>query len=469
MVLTAQVGIDAAAVTLVVASPTPGGWFTARGRRRLVLNSGRAIARDGQLGPGMLALLDETCARLQTAAFGVGAGSVTTSVASSLRVAEDLEQLLAIVADRLGGPVTVLTEEQEARALLLAARATIGPPPVRGASIPVGAGPAEVVLALDADRIASIRDVGTGVPERVATDGGVRGLLPTERVDPFHPSVRGHVERHAQALAARLPVRTGWPVVTGEGPRALARTLLARRRGARRSVAAGGLHATRGEVASIVHELAAAGPTARLLLPAIAPDEVDLVAVTATLLTQVLTRLGATGARFSDVEVLDGLIAGALERPVPVDPDEVRAGGLEDLAALGGFPAPRMEAFARHAVTLLEAEHHPAVVDPAERALLDLAARLVMLPPERCDQVRASGIRGVDPMDLATALEVATVAGMARTGPARRRRDGLAALLVAAQRHPDAATGSSGSGPRPGTPSEVVTDGTGIARLVSRP
>jgi exopolyphosphatase/pppGpp-phosphohydrolase len=300
---TAVVEVGTASLRVVVAEPTDGGGVRVLAEHRVVLGLQRAVRRDGHLGEGLLQLVEETARRLREVGFRAGADLTVGYVAAGLADATDLEELCRRTAAAIRGEVTVATTEQEARALADAVlRATTVVLP-------------SVLLDLGDHELRAIDLGDDGRPGPVAaTRAGTRDLLPTGAVDPYHPAVRGRLRGRLEDLLAELPVQpqaVTWPVVTGRIVDALGRAVETRRRsGPPRDQV--GLRIPRGELDAFERELTMAGQTHRMLLPAIDPAEVDLVALAVVLATAVVDRLGAEGIVVSSGRALDGWVLRSL-------------------------------------------------------------------------------------------------------------------------------------------------------------
>jgi exopolyphosphatase/pppGpp-phosphohydrolase len=300
---TAVVEVGTASLRVVVAEPTDGGGVRVLAEHRVVLGLQRAVRRDGHLGEGLLQLVEETARRLREVGFRAGADRTVGYVAAGLTDATDLEELRARTAAGIRGEVTVATTDEEARVLADAVlRATT-------VTLP------SVLLDLGDHELRAIGLGRDGRPGPVAvTRAGARDLLPTGAVDPYHPAVRGRLRWRLEDLLAELPTQpetVAWPVVTGRVVEALGRAVEVRRRpGTPRSDA--GLRLPRGELDAFERELTMAGQTHRMLLPAIDPAEVDVVAIAVVLTTAVVDHLGAEGVVVSSGRALDGWVLRSL-------------------------------------------------------------------------------------------------------------------------------------------------------------
>jgi exopolyphosphatase / guanosine-5'-triphosphate,3'-diphosphate pyrophosphatase len=306
---TAVVEVGTASLRVVVAEPTDGGGVRVHAEHRVVLGLQRAVRRDGHLGEGLLQLVEETARRLREVGFRAGASVTVGCLAAGLAEAADLEELRRRTALALRGEVTVATPDEEARLLAAAV--------LRGTAVTLPS----VLLDLGDHELRAIGLGRDGVAGPVAaTRAGTRDLLPVGAVDPYHPAVRGRLRWRLEELLAELPAppqAVAWPVVTGRVVDALGRAIAIRRRsGGRLSV--GGLRISRAELDAFERELTMAGQTQRMLLPAIDPAEVDLVALAVVLAEAIVDRLGAEGVVVSSGRTLDGWVLRALEAPAVV-------------------------------------------------------------------------------------------------------------------------------------------------------
>ena len=246
----AVIEIGGTTTRAVVADPAPGGGLTLRLDRRIVLRLRQAVDRDGAVGEGLRLLLVETVRRLQAECFRAGVARPHVVAAADLAGAGDLGDLLASLRRAVAGPIEVRSSLDEA-SLLLQDVALDG----------------DVAVAEVGDRTARFVQRVAGaitVEHRAGPLDVARALGRRElRLDP------------APALDEVRALRTCRAVVTGPVPAAVVRALWARNgRGAR---GPDRCEVTTAALAALERELLALTPTQRLLLPAVAPEEVDLV------------------------------------------------------------------------------------------------------------------------------------------------------------------------------------------------
>lgn len=243
----AVIEIGGTTTRAVVAEPAPDARLAIRLDRRIVLRLQQAVDRDGSIGEGLRLLVTETVVRLQAECFRAGVPRPALVVAADLLAAGDLDDLVGAVHRRTGEPVTVRSDLDEA-ALLLAGAAVDG----------------DVVVAAVGDR--AVRFVER-VGDTVAVTGGAG------------PAAVGGARRPRHAPPRRLdgvrPLTGQSPVVTGPVTTAVVRALWARNGRGADGPARADVH--RDGFAALERELLALSPTQRLLLPAVAPEDVDLV------------------------------------------------------------------------------------------------------------------------------------------------------------------------------------------------
>jgi exopolyphosphatase / guanosine-5'-triphosphate,3'-diphosphate pyrophosphatase len=390
-----EVGTDA--LRAVVADAAPGGWYRVHAEHRVLLGLQRAIRRDGRLGAGLLDLVEETVRRLREVVFRGGATSTVGVIGAGLTEAADLDELRTRVGRVLRAVTMEAEPEEEARALVRAVRGRTDPD--------------ELTLVLDlGDHELRAVTVVDGCPTgTVSTRTGMRELLPSAAVDPFHPAVRGHVRARLRTLLDELGDVVGsarWPVVTGAAADAVARAAVARRWG-RDGPDHDGLRLSRAELAAFERELASSSQTQRLLLPAIDPVEADLASLGGVVVQALVDRLGAAGVVVSRARVHDGRILELVG--VPGALGDARDGAV---AAAGG--RAHGERAAVLVGQLFDQLAGPALC-VADRQLLVDAARLHDAGREPAvgahhrrgaAALLASGVRGCDPQ---TVVELASL------------------------------------------------------------
>jgi exopolyphosphatase/pppGpp-phosphohydrolase len=412
---TAVVEVGTAALRAVVVEPTEGGWFRVHAEHRVVLGLLRAVRRDGQLGEGLLQLLEETARRLREACFRSGADEVSGRIAAGLARAADAEELRGRTATALGVDVRLTDPADEGQGLLDAVAARTAP---RWPSVVVDLG--DVVRALRVDAAGQLAGM-------VELDEAVRDLLPAGTVDPYHPAVRGHLRARVHDLFARLPAApdpSSWPVVTGPAVDALARAMTSRRWGCVDLDHDGAL-LSRAALQAFELELTSSTVTQRMLLPAVDPAEVDLAALGVVLVQGILDRTGTDGALVSRGRAQDGLILRAM-CPHGSDAGSPPRGENRTAVRAAAIAERRPTEHAELTATIAGRLHAQAAEDGAparvdEREQLLLAARLHDARPGPAGPTTGAaallrvGLRGFGPAEL---VELATLVGATCAGPA---------------------------------------------------
>ncbi|MFA9429776.1 HD domain-containing protein [Egicoccus sp. AB-alg2] len=307
---TAVIEIGGTTTRAVVAEPTPGGWYRTHLDRRIVLRLQRAVARDGVVGEGLRLLVAETLRRLRGECFRAGASRTVAVVDAAVAGAGDLHELVRTAARELGASVQVRDDHDEARLLLRVTR-------------PLHGGEAPVVVAEPGERVTRLvtRHVD-GV--RLAQVPGVVAVIG----DPACvPSTRATLVDALHGVPPRCPDGAP-PVVVGEIAEAVGRTLLQRRYGPV-TPPAERLEVGVDELALLDRELATVSPTQLLLLPAVAPEEADVIARGAAYLVALATRWNADRLVLSRDSATDGQLLEALR--LDPAPDTRRTSGVEEL------------------------------------------------------------------------------------------------------------------------------------------
>lgn len=250
----AVIEIGGTTTRAVVADPAPGGGLAIRLDRRIVLRLRQAVARDGVVGEGLRLLVVETARRLQAECFRAGVAHPHVVVAADLAGAGDLADLLAALRRCGVAPVTVRSWLDEAGLLLRD-------------------------VAVDGDvTVAEVGDRSVRFVER--TDGCVAMFRRPGPLDPM------------RTLTDVGPLAGRAPVVTGPVTASVVRAMWARQgRGQR---APDRCEVTADALVALERELLALTPTQRLLLPAVPPEEVDLVALGAGYLHALAQRWAVT-------------------------------------------------------------------------------------------------------------------------------------------------------------------------------
>jgi len=286
-------------------------------RRRSFLHLGTEVARTGGVPGDRSALAVRTVKRLHVAAEAAGADVVVAMATAALRDADNGTRLIARMERILGGPIKLLSGEEEARLCFLGQRAGVwvGSAPVLGldlggGSLEAGIGSVDTVgtvasVALGTARIRGELDTGDRLS---ANERSAIARLATERSEPITD------------MLAACPVAAERVIASGGTVRALARLAMGLHRPAPRSGSSGTPSVNQVELpAEQIHELAERLSTldldARMALPGIHARRAPLLPIGAVVFSTLVDRLGLRGLVVSEWGLREGAVLDSLSLP----------------------------------------------------------------------------------------------------------------------------------------------------------
>jgi exopolyphosphatase/guanosine-5'-triphosphate,3'-diphosphate pyrophosphatase len=286
-------------------------------RRRSFLHLGTEVARTGGVPGDRSALAVRTVKRLHVAAEDAGVDVVVAMATAALRDADNGTRLIGRLERILGGPIKLLTGEEEARLCFLGQRAGVwvGSAPVLGldlggGSLEAGIGTIDSVAAVSSVALGTARIRGEldtadrlSIAERTAI-----GALTVERAGPIADMLAGCPEAADRVIAS------------GGTVRALARLAMGLHRPAPRTGSSGAPSVNQVELpAEQLHELADRLSTldldARMALPGIQARRAPLLPIGAVVFSTLVERLGLRGLVVSEWGLREGAVLDSLSLP----------------------------------------------------------------------------------------------------------------------------------------------------------
>lgn len=281
-------------------------------KRRSFLDLGTEVARTGGVPSDRANAAVRSAHRLSLAAHEAGADLVVAMATAALRDATNGRALLKRLERTIGGPIRLLTGEEEARLCFVGQRAGVwvGPDPVLGLDLGGGSLEAAIGNATSIDSLASVA-LGTARLRGELGDSGnmtkadaswVRELV-GERSAPILAMKDAHAAPVTRLLAS------------GGTVRALARLALGLHRP--RSQGSGSVPVNQVELAAgQIHDLAgrlvSLDLDARLALPGIQARRAPLLPVGAVVLSTLVELLGMSALVVSEWGLREGAVLNAL-------------------------------------------------------------------------------------------------------------------------------------------------------------
>ncbi|MEW6583235.1 MAG: hypothetical protein AB1416_10800 [Actinomycetota bacterium] len=265
------------------------------GERATTITALRRGARDdGTLAADAVARLDACLADYGRRIRDFGADAVAAVATSAVRDAPNRDEVLAVVAGRLGAPCEVLTGDEEASLAYAGARLAVedGAPAL---VVDVGGGSTEVVYGA-----AGLMRHGVSLQL-----GSVRCTEDHLRGDPPGDAEREALARHVAAVAG--PALRDFPPGQVVGVAGTVTTLAAILLGGYDPVLVHGMRLGREEIAALTERLASVPLQERRRIPGLEPERAPVIVAGAVIVLTVLDLLGAPGLVVSERDILDGI------------------------------------------------------------------------------------------------------------------------------------------------------------------
>ncbi len=293
---------------LLVADWTPDGEIERVARERLMLRMGSELARSDEVSPELLDRSVDAVERLRAFAKEHKARELVAVATAALREASNGREVLRALEVALGGPIHLLSGEEEARIVYRAIRSRIDLGRRTQIGLDLGGGSLEIVIGRGKkilfDRTLPLgvaRMQGSIAPDDPHTNDDLRRL---------RRRIREEMAPLNDAIARFDPEGC---VAVGGTARALGRLVL-RERG-ERSASLRGLRIERSELVRIGEELSRSTHAERLERPGVIARRADLLPFGAEILASVLGQLGLPALVVSDWGLREGVLLELLDPP----------------------------------------------------------------------------------------------------------------------------------------------------------
>ena len=265
-------------------------------RRSTVTGLRRGAGADGMLAEDSLARRDECLAGYGAAAAAFGPDRVIAVGTSAVRDAPNRERVAAIVRERMGAGLTVLSGDQEARCAFAGAR--------------LGADDDGVIMVVDIGGASTelVRG-GAGGPEGAVSLklGAVRQTEAHLRSDPPAPGELAALRAEAAAMVRDALAGIGGPA-PAVGVAGTITTLAAIELGAYDPDRVHRHRLCRRTVDRVAGELAALPLEERRRVPGLEPARAGVIVAGALIASVVLEESGLDGMTVSERDLLDGVV-----------------------------------------------------------------------------------------------------------------------------------------------------------------
>jgi exopolyphosphatase/guanosine-5'-triphosphate,3'-diphosphate pyrophosphatase len=265
-------------------------------RRSTVTGLRRGAAADGALADDALVRLDDCLAGYAAAAAAFAPDRAIAVGTSAVRDAPNRDRVAAIVRERLGADLVVLSGDEEARCAFAGAR--------------LGAGGEDPVMVVDIGGASTelVRGGAAGPAGAVSLQlGAVRQTEAHLRSDPPAPAELDALRAEAAGLVRGALARIGGPA-PAVGVAGTITTLAAIELGAYDPARVHRHRLARGTVDRIAGELAALTVEERRRVPGLEPARAGVIVAGAVIAAVVLEEAGLDGMVVSERDLLDGVV-----------------------------------------------------------------------------------------------------------------------------------------------------------------
>lgn len=381
----AAIDVGTNTIRLIVAEAQADGSYRVLDDEKEVARLGRGLDSTGELDAGAMEHSATTVARMKAIASGYGVGRLRVVGTCAVREARNRGAFTALVRERAGIDLEVISAEEEAKLAFLSAAATIDLSSGPAAVMDIGGGSTEIVLS------------AAGVVERVYTVplGAVRL---TERFGGAvactagrYKDMREHVKDELRRRIGRPPLVPRVLVGTGGTVTTLASIAIHTELGPAAdglfSGSVQGREVHRWEVKHLLDFLRKMPLRERARVNGLSPDRADIIVAGLVLVAAAMKRLGADRITAHDGGIRDGLLLTMVREmrdegslpggggPGPERLDPMRS--VRRFAKACGYEhrhCTHVGALSLQIFDQLATERMDTVFTPANRAILEAAA-----------------------------------------------------------------------------------------------
>lgn len=376
----AVIDIGSASIRLLVVEMTGAGSWRTLAEERAMTRLAQGLATGGTIVPDALRRSVEAVDRFVAVAKRLGADEVGAFATAAVRDAQNGAEFVAMVKDRTGLRVRMVSEEEEGMLVFRSVSRVFDLSEGASAVVDIGGGSLEVVSAISGVITDNV-SMPLGAVRLTEAFGGA-----AESSGRRYEEMRSHIK---SVLAERVR-RTAQPPSVVVGCGGTFTTLLAICASARghpvdRSMVglAGLGPVSRQEILGLIERLRSMPLEERLRLPGLPADRADIVVAGFTSVERLLKRLGVEHVHVHPGGIRDGLVMKLVQEKETNDvvlfADFDRLRSVREFARRCCAEQPHGEQVARLALELYESMLEPGVdahglgTDPRERVLLEAA------------------------------------------------------------------------------------------------
>ena len=328
---------------------------------------GQGLDASGMLDP---AAVERTVTALQAMmdiGRSLGVTEVRAIATEALRRASNGDELVRRLRDEAGLEVEIISAEEEGRLVWLSAASLVKDLP-SSVVIDIGGGSVEVVQAVGEEPV-SIASMRLGA--RVLTERFIAEDPPS---DASFKALKRYVRRTLRENVA--PLEPGVATLIGSGGTVTSIAAIVAGMRGRRYESLHGLEIERPEIMQLLGIISHSGAEARLAMPGMPPDRVDIVLAGVLVLAEILKLFNASSILVNARGIREGIVLDTLAADGAIDPTPDHRRSVREVGQRYRYDREHAEQVTMLALSIFDQLSEVLHLDPAMRPLLESAATL---------------------------------------------------------------------------------------------
>jgi len=312
----AAIDVGTNSLRLIVVEASPDGSYRLIDDEKAITRLGRGFYESGTLQPQTMLESAVTIARMRGIAEGYGVDRLRVVGTSAVREASNQAEFLALVKEKAGLDLEVISAEDEAKLAYMSVDHAFDIGRIGVAVVDIGGGSTEIVLSSSGvvEAVATLRLGAVRLTERYGP--GDDSLSSRDAGKKAHRQGFGAMRRHVREM---LEEELGRPpfvpqMMFGTGGTFTTLAAISMHRGQGRSESdllpftVRGYEMQRSEVRHLLDWLRGMPVRARARVPGMSPDRAEIIVAGLTIAESVMKQLGVNALRIHDRGIRDGII-----------------------------------------------------------------------------------------------------------------------------------------------------------------
>ncbi len=380
----AAIDVGTNSIRLIIAEASPDRSYRILDDEKETSRLGQGLATTGRMSPEAMERSAQFIEKMKGIAEGHGAEMIRVVGTAAVREAENRDEFLALVRERTGLEIQVISPEEEATLAHLSASRAFDLRDTTAAIFDIGGGSMEVVLS-SSGVVDQVYTLPLGAVRLTEMFGG-----PEDAAGLSYKRMRRHIEHELERVIGQPPFTPLLLIGAGGTLTTLASVSLHRRGGDHDAAFAPatirGHEMLRSEIKHILDRLRKTPLRQRADVPGLPPERADIIVAGLTAAERLMKHLGANSLRVHDRGIRDGMLLTMVREMFPSaapdgqdEPD--RMASIRRFAGTCDYDARHCDHVARLALRIFD--QLAAQIDAGEewagdrsRALLEAAALL---------------------------------------------------------------------------------------------